>query len=105
MSSPDRDRRILFACLRLVESSHDGGALQALRRAQRLMADRQTAVADLVGLGLELEAAADRLWHVMHIADRMRTCQVEGVSLRLGLCGVLDPALRPAVRRMVLGGT
>lgn len=105
MSGPDRDRCMLLAYLRLVESSHDGEALQALRRTQRLMAHRQTAVADLVGLGLELEAVADRLWHVMHIADRICLCETERVSVGLCLDAAPAPALRPAIRRMVLRGT
>ena len=104
MSGTGRDRRILLACLQRVESIHDGQALQPLRRAQRLMAHRRTAVADLVELGLELKAAADRLWHVMHVADRSRICEAEGVSVSLCLDAVPDPAIRPAVRRMVLGG-
>ncbi len=53
VSDPERDRWILLACLRLAASSHDGEALQALRKARRSLASLRTALADAVELGVE----------------------------------------------------
>ena len=105
MSDPDRDRRLLLACLRVATSSHDGEALQALRQPQRIMASRQTALADAVELALELDAAAERLWQSIPPVDRVFFCRREGVSDALVMSDLPDAFLRPALRRMVLDGT
>ena len=104
VSNPERDRRILLACLRLAASGHDGEALQALRKAQRIMASRQMALADAVELALELDASVDRLWIGMHVAERIRLVRREGAAPRLVITEFPDTVFRAALRRMVLDG-
>ncbi len=105
MSDPERDRRVLVACLRLAEGGHDGEALQALRQAQRMLVSRQMELAYAVGLALELDSAIDRLWTGMHMEDRIRLCLLECADMGLILAAFPDAVLRPALRRMVLDGT
>jgi len=105
VSEPERDRRLLIACLRLAASTHDGDALQAFRKAQRIMVSWQTALADAVELALELDAAIDRLWTGMHVVSRIHIVRREAAADRLVIAEFPDTVLRAALRRMVLDGT